>query len=825
MKAAVIGSPVTHSLSPAIFAQVSQHQKMALDYTSRDVLPQDLPAFIQELRHDPAFLGVNVTLPLKEAALKACDQLSAEAAAIGAVNVIHHHAGQLTGYNTDVMGIQKTLADQHFSVRHQTCLLLGAGGSARAMAYVLGKGHAQKVLIYNPRSQRGEILAQQFGALFPKTQFGVVATLKQVTEPIGLVVNTTPVGMHSTPAIKPPHLSIFQDLSHVTFAPEALAFDVIYTPAMTPFLQRAVALGLTPIGGLGMLIAQALATWEIWNGKISQARKLHQLLQQQLRGILYLREHPAPLFLTGLMGAGKTTVGQALAQLTQRTFWDTDQLIEAQTGKTIAELFRQKGETYFRQLEKKAVAQAAKTPQAIVALGGGAVMTPENQKIIAAAGPLIHLYAHEDTLAQRLTDSAHSRPLLAGLNATDKAYKLKELYTQRSAAYSQALLTLDTTPLSPLAVAQSILVQLADVVSTPLVTLQLPLRNQVYPILIGENALQVLPDFLRNRSNSKIFVISDAQLIPARKTLLSQLASQGFVVHEIPVTAGEKLKDIDAVYPLYGELLTKKADRNAVILALGGGTVGDVAGFIAATYMRGIEWVSLPTTLLAQVDSGVGGKTGINHASGKNLIGAFHQPALVICDTLWLKTLGRREMISGLGEIVKYAIAFDPDFFGYLEKNILSVLQFDAKVLQHCIERSLFWKCKWVAKDECDRTGLREQLNLGHTFAHALEAATHYHTYQHGEAVIWGLRFAVALSVRRGHLSVSASNKMQALLRQLEVPPLPPKLRPTDIFAYMKKDKKAEGNHIRFVLLEKMGKTISDSGVNPEDLLEAFQTW
>ena len=349
------------------------------------------------------------------------------------------------------------------------------------------------------------------------------------------------------------------------------------------------------------------------------------------------------------------------------------------------------------------------------------------------------------------------------------------------------------------------------------------MNNQLsYPIIIGENAIKVLPEFLSKRKSKKVYLISDVRLTAARKKILQLLIKKGLTVHEIPVKAGEKLKDIRSVYPIYGELLDKKADRDSIILALGGGTVGDVAGFIASTYLRGIDWVSIPSTLLAQVDSGTGGKTGINHSTGKNLIGTFHQPSLVICDTSLLRTLGKREMISGFGEIVKYAIAFDPTFFKYLETNLTLLLKFDRKVIQHCVERSLYWKCKLVEEDIFDRTGIREKLNFGHTFAHALETATQYKTYQHGEAVILGMRFAIRLSVQRGKLSSASMLKIDSLLSKLLVPKIPGKIKSAKIFELMKKDKKVEGDRVRFVLLERIGKTVSDSHVTLADLKEAY---
>ena len=281
----------------------------------------------------------------------------------------------------------------------------------------------------------------------------------------------------------------------------------------------------------------------------------------------------------------------------------------------------------------------------------------------------------------------------------------------------------------------------------------LTLRNRSYPIHIGPGSIHSLTKSLKRAQSKRAFIISDQALGQARAKLKSVLKKSGWEVTEIVVRAGEELKDIQSIYPLFGKLMAARADRDSTLFALGGGTVGDAAGFVASTYLRGIAWVGIPTTLLAQVDSAVGGKTAINHSSGKNLIGTFHQPELVICDTDFLSTLGAREVISGFGEVVKYAIAFDSRFYAYLQKNIDQFLDLNSEVLSTAIRKSLFWKAKLVSQDEFDVKGVREKLNFGHTFGHALESATEYQVYQHGEAVLWGMRFALALSEVRGHLA------------------------------------------------------------------------
>jgi 3-dehydroquinate synthase len=348
--------------------------------------------------------------------------------------------------------------------------------------------------------------------------------------------------------------------------------------------------------------------------------------------------------------------------------------------------------------------------------------------------------------------------------------------------------------------------------------LHLALGDRSYDLRVGAGAIGKIGAFLGKPGRA--FLISDERLRGARARTRASLTRAGWRVEELPVAAGERLKDFRAVYPLYGELLKRGADRSATLFALGGGSVGDAAGFVAATYLRGIRWVGLPTTLLAQVDSSVGGKTGINHAAGKNLIGAFHQPSLVVCDTDFLSTLSARERVSGLGEIVKIGASLDARLLAYLRANLERLLRREPGPTARAIQSALAWKCRLVSRDELDRSGVREVLNFGHTFGHALEAETGFHRYQHGEAVLWGMRFAVALSEVRGHLRDGSA--LDEFLSRLEVPRLPRALSAARILSHMKKDKKLRDGRVRFVLIKAEGRAVLDHEVRERDLLHAF---
>jgi 3-dehydroquinate synthase len=348
------------------------------------------------------------------------------------------------------------------------------------------------------------------------------------------------------------------------------------------------------------------------------------------------------------------------------------------------------------------------------------------------------------------------------------------------------------------------------------------LNEKSYDVRIGRGIIADVGTFLRFAKSKRAFIVADERLKTHRAKVLASFKKAGWQAVEVPVKAGESLKELKSLYPLYGEMIKAGVDRSSVLVALGGGSVGDAAGFLASTYMRGIPWVGLPTTLLAQVDSAVGGKTAVNHPLGKNLIGTFHQPALVVCDTGFLKTLSEREVISGLGEVIKYGLVYDRRLFQFIRKNWSKALKLDDAVLTELVQKSTRWKAKAVAEDEFDRSGVREVLNFGHTFGHALESVTRYKVFQHGEAVLWGMRFASALSVVTGRLALKTFQEMDGFLKSIPLPALPKRVASESYFEVMKKDKKAQNGRVRFVLLKNFENTELDRNITTEQLEKAF---
>ncbi|OGP22357.1 MAG: 3-dehydroquinate synthase [Deltaproteobacteria bacterium GWA2_55_10] len=305
------------------------------------------------------------------------------------------------------------------------------------------------------------------------------------------------------------------------------------------------------------------------------------------------------------------------------------------------------------------------------------------------------------------------------------------------------------------------------------------------------------------------------------KSVTDSLSASGFTPFVINVPDGEEYKSLSEASKVFDILIENRFERKSPIVALGGGVIGDLSGFIAATYLRGVPYIQAPTTLLSQVDSSVGGKTAVNHPKGKNLIGAFYQPRAVFIDPDVLKTLDEREIKAGLAEVIKYGIIRDLEFFSFLEENAKKLLGPGDEIIR-CIERSCEIKAEIVGKDEKEEN-LRAILNFGHTFGHAIEALSGYGSYRHGEAVAIGMAMAAALSARLG-LCTECGTRITALLSSFGMPFSPPEIKPKDFIDAMRLDKKVSGAAIRFVLVERMGEVIVRE-VGEEVLLELLASY
>jgi 3-dehydroquinate synthase len=337
-------------------------------------------------------------------------------------------------------------------------------------------------------------------------------------------------------------------------------------------------------------------------------------------------------------------------------------------------------------------------------------------------------------------------------------------------------------------------------------TLHVDLASRSYPIYIGTNLLEQPALFEPHlKSSTTVFIVSNTTVAPLyAKTLTTTLSQLGKTVRLLELPDGESFKDWQHLQLIFDELLAHGADRQSMIVALGGGVVGDMAGFGAASFMRGIRFIQVPTTLLAQVDSSVGGKTGINHPLGKNMIGAFHQPVAVIADLNTLRTLPPRELSAGLAEVIKHGAIADADFLDWIEANTDTLLACDTNAMAHAVLRSCEIKSAVVSADEREG-GIRATLNFGHTFGHAIESGLGYGEWLHGEAVGCGMVMAADLSARLGQISKIDAERLKRIIASMHLPIAPPKLGSQRFMELMQVDKKTEAGQIRYITLGSIG--------------------
>ena len=354
--------------------------------------------------------------------------------------------------------------------------------------------------------------------------------------------------------------------------------------------------------------------------------------------------------------------------------------------------------------------------------------------------------------------------------------------------------------------------------------LHVELGDNSYPIVVGTGLLNRVGELLIPQTKSnKVLIVSDAYVRKHYMPIVQKsLETAGLDVSTIEVPAGEESKSLDQFSRVQDSLVEHRLDRGSTLIALGGGIIGDLAGFAAAVYMRGIPYVQIPTTLQAQVDASVGGKTAINHPKGKNLIGAFHQPKLVLIDVDTLKTLPQRDIRSGLIEVIKMGVIRDEPLFERVEENLDAILNLDNTVLTEIISQACINKAEIVAKDEKE-SGLRMVLNYGHTFGHALEAVTHYNRYRHGEAVSIGMNCAAQLAVNLGMFSETDFQRQHALLKRAKLPiAFPPDLTPEALCDAMYLDKKTLGGKLRLILPTRIGEVVIRDDVDDRHVLEAI---
>lgn len=514
------------------------------------------------------------------------------------------------------------------------------------------------------------------------------------------------------------------------------------------------------------------------------------------------------IFLVGMMGSGKTTIGRSLAHSTGKTFVDSDHEIQQRTGVKIPVIFDIEGEAGFRKRETEVLQELVKMDNVVLATGGGAILSANNRELLKRHGTVVYLRAAVIDL-QRRTRHDKNRPLLQTKNLHAR---LTQLLAERDEFYREAAhVVVDSGSQGIRNLVNKLAQQLVaykkknGMMQTITVDLVNSTEQRSYPIHIGNNLMSQVDLILPYLSQKRVAIISNTTVAPLYLDKFREsLGRHGVESVPVIIPDGESYKNWETMNQIFDALLTHRCERNTTIVALGGGVVGDLTGFAAASFLRGVPFIQVPTTLLAQVDSSVGGKTGINHPQGKNMIGAFYQPQLVLADSSTLNTLPDRELRAGIAEIIKYGLIRDLSFFEWLEQNMEQLLLKEPNVLHEAIRRSCEMKAEIVAADEKE-SGVRALLNLGHTFGHAIENGMGYGVWLHGEAVAAGIIMAAELSRRLDLIHEVDVLRIRKLFVDTGLPVVTPKFSTEKYLELMSLDKKVSAGKIRFILLNRIG--------------------
>lgn len=483
------------------------------------------------------------------------------------------------------------------------------------------------------------------------------------------------------------------------------------------------------------------------------------------------------IFLYGPSGSGKSTVGKLLAQSLKLPFVDSDQVIEQNTGMSIPSIMSEQGEAQLREFETSALKQIVNHNGSVIALGGGALLRNENRALVEACGKVILLKAELSTLMERLQQDVNQRPLLAG----DLKSKLTSYLEGRAEHYGSFPLKIDVDGKTPEQVAHEAQVMLG--------------RHHLsamgeYDVLVGQIA---------NLSYTNAMIITDENVAKFHLEKIKELI--GPDAKSVVIPAGEEQKNLDTISFLWKSFLENGLDRRSTVIALGGGVIGDMVGFAASTYMRGIDWIAVPTTLLSMVDASIGGKTGFDLPEGKNLIGSFHPPKMVLADPDFLLTLPDRELCSGMAEVVKHGIISDPELFDLCSRGI----SWARSNLEEIVKHAMAVKIKVIEADPYEK-GFRAALNLGHTVGHGVELVSKFEL-RHGEAIAIGMVAEAKYAERIGLAQKGLTYTIERTLSNLALPTqIPDAMRREEIIRAMRVDKKKNAKSIRFALPVYIGK-------------------
>lgn len=531
----------------------------------------------------------------------------------------------------------------------------------------------------------------------------------------------------------------------------------------------------------------------------------------------------AKIFLYGPPLSGKSTVGRYLSDSLALPFLDLDQIIENKSGSSIPEIFAAQGEAGFRALERAELTHLLDRDWGVIALGGGALLDPQNRALVEAAGPILSLSADEGDLLDRVQSSSGDRPLLIDEDGEERTQtRLAALLSERAKHYRSIPHQIPVTNKSPQDIAWEIQVHLGAFHVSGMI----PQKNKLsrlstrphplgYDVRVILDSLDSLGDALQvNDLAGPVAVVSDENVADIYLSRVQKSINQaGFTSHPIVFPAGETSKTISTLSNIWQEFITARLERGSTVVALGGGVVGDLAGFAASAYMRGISWVILPTSILAMVDASLGGKTGADLPQGKNLVGAFYAPNFVLVDPRTLDSLPLDEVRSGMAEAVKAGVIADPILFGLCSLGIPGLEGRWSEV----VRRAMAVKIQVIEADPYE-AGIRKALNFGHTIGHAVEKVSGF-TMRHGEAVSIGMVVEARLAERMGLAEHGLADEIENTLSILDLPThIPTNLNKDSVLDAILVDKKRKGDQARFALPVRVGEV--EANIVVPDLAE-----
>ena len=537
------------------------------------------------------------------------------------------------------------------------------------------------------------------------------------------------------------------------------------------------------------------------------------------------------IYIIGFSGTGKSASSQLASEALNWEYYDMDKIIENEEKRTISEMFETDGENWFREREAKLLSNLSQKTMCIISTGGGVPVSESNMKLMMQTGYVICLDASIEVIMKRLTQEniegiqeSSIRPKISDLSKE----KITDFKLKRSEFYSKAHFTINTNYMSVEEVSNNIVYAVEKYTDSLNINhlnqfdtfcTTVKSKNNLYGVFVGVDIYNILPEVMKNiLLKDKIFLLADEGSKKYMRQIQKIFESSNIVTTTLLIEEGEKSKSLSTASKIYEWLSSQHADRGDVLIGIGGGVVGDITGFVASSYMRGIKFILIPTTLLAMSDSSIGGKTAVDINNIKNLTGSFYNPSLVFSDLQSLKTLPKRQITSGWAELIKHGFIRDKELLQDMLK-IEDYFDLDTN-LNSIIKRSIKIKGQIVSQDENEKYGHRIMLNYGHTLGHAIESSTNLERYTHGEAVSIGMAFAAKLSNYLDMLSDEDYLFHNKILVKFDLPISPTNIDWDKCFHLIKNDKKVKNGKINWILLESLGKSVVKNDIDDEILIK-----